>query len=238
MQIWWERNCPPPLMSNDNASPGRIRPGDLRLTTLPTTPVARHKKSFKSSSKTAVVGDQLMRLTREDIDMAFKFLDGDDKGTLNQKDLKQKLEIFFPNFTTKEYKLLISEPNFTADTLWGLIQDNLGLVKDHDPAVEAFKTFDPESTGYLDPVVLRNIMRQMGYGEMSDEDLAILIQTADANKDGKIDITDFRGMLGFYPNYQKGGGANQDGDENGHPLSPTASHSLSPRSPRSPQVAD
>ena len=175
------------------ASPGRIRPGDLKNSSC----------SPKKGAKVAFVGGEQMRVTREDVDMAFQFFDPGSKGVLKSKDLKQKLEIFFPNLTTRDYKLMISEPNFTSDTLWQLIQDNLSLMKDFDPAQEAFKTFDPEGTGYLDTNTLKQIMMDLGHGTMSDEGFTTLIQSSDLDNDGKINLSDFRGMVGFYPQFSK-----------------------------------
>ncbi len=39
--------------------------------------------------------------------------------------------------TNKEYRFLISEPNFTVDTLWNLLENN--NITNFDPVKEAFK---------------------------------------------------------------------------------------------------
>lgn len=39
------------------------------------------------------------------------------------------------------------------------------------------------------------IFEHLGYGEISDDDLAVLFQCADTDRDGKISLDDFRGML-------------------------------------------
>lgn len=39
------------------------------------------------------------------------------------------------------------------------------------------------------------MFQSLGFGEISDEDLQILVETADSDKDGKISLSDFRGML-------------------------------------------
>lgn len=45
----------------------------------------------------------------------------------------------------------------------------------------------------------------MGYGELTKEDMEILVKTADADGDGKISLEDFRSMLNFskYPNVEE-----------------------------------
>ena len=60
---------------------------------------------------------------------------------------------------------------------------------------EAFKVYDPQGTGFVDHETLRSIFENLGYGEITDEDLAVLVETADADGDGKISLDDFRGML-------------------------------------------
>ena len=37
----------------------------------------------------------------------------------------------------------------------------------------------------------------MGYGEITDDDLTVLVEAADADGDGKISLEDFRGMMRF-----------------------------------------
>ena len=59
---------------------------------------------------------------------------------------------------------------------------------------EAFKVYDPDGTGFVDTDVLRSMFENLGFGEVTDEDLMILIETGDVDKDGKINLS---GMLDF-----------------------------------------
>eukprot|EP00999_Lentomonas_sp_LEN2_P002734 NODE_606_length_1330_cov_73.290108_g567_i0.p1 GENE.NODE_606_length_1330_cov_73.290108_g567_i0~~NODE_606_length_1330_cov_73.290108_g567_i0.p1 ORF type:complete len:231 (-),score=39.03 NODE_606_length_1330_cov_73.290108_g567_i0:532-1224(-) len=136
-----------------------------------------------------------IKITREEVEAAFNFFDVSGKGILRPKDLKARLSAFYPNMTNKEYRFLISEPNFTVDTLWNLLQNN--NITNFDPVREAFKVYDPNDTGFVDPEVLKQIMSRMGYGEMTKEDMDVLIKTADVDNDGKISLEDFRNMLNF-----------------------------------------
>ena len=119
---------------------------------------------------------------------------------------------------TKEYKTLISEPNFTKETLINLLANN--ELGQYDPVKEAFKVYDPlgapslltplpwlappacterppaAGTGYVDNATLRSIFENLGYGEITDDDLSVLVETADMDKDGRISLEDFRNMLG------------------------------------------
>ena len=44
---------------------------------------------------------------------------------------------------------------------------------------------------------LRSIFTSLGYGEITEDDLAVLIETADIDRDGRISLEDFRAMLRF-----------------------------------------
>ncbi len=46
----------------------------------------------------------------------------------------------------------------------------------------------------MDTEILRSIFSNLGFGEMSDADLAILVEAADGDGDGKVSLADFRGM--------------------------------------------
>ena len=60
---------------------------------------------------------------------------------------------------------------------------------------EAFKVYDPQGTGFVDHETLRSIFENLGYGEITDEDLAVLIGCADVDGDGRISLDDFARML-------------------------------------------
>ena len=42
--------------------------------------------------------------TPEEIQAAFEFLDTDREGKISMSQLKKRLQVFFPNMTTKEYR--------------------------------------------------------------------------------------------------------------------------------------
>lgn len=134
-----------------------------------------------------------VRITREEVEEAFQFFDVSGSGVLKPRDLKARLSAFYPHMTNKEYRFLISEPNFTVDALWALLENN--TISNFDPVKEAFKVYDPNGSGYVDTEVLRQIMGRMGYGDMSREDMEVLVKTADVDGDGRISLEDFRSML-------------------------------------------
>jgi calmodulin len=78
--------------------------------------------------------------------------------------------------------LVISE--MTLDDLRELLMEN--EVTNFDPVAEAFKAYDPEGTGYVDLEVLRSIFANLGFGDITNEDLGILVEAADVDGDGKV----------------------------------------------------
>eukprot|EP01060_Flectonema_neradi_P018573 TRINITY_DN2543_c0_g1_i1.p1 TRINITY_DN2543_c0_g1~~TRINITY_DN2543_c0_g1_i1.p1 ORF type:complete len:210 (+),score=57.73 TRINITY_DN2543_c0_g1_i1:66-632(+) len=160
------------------------------------------KGDWKGKDKDSQPG---VKITREEVESAFAFFDVQGKGVLRPKDLKARLGAFYPQMTNKEYRFLISEPNFTVDTLWNLLDNN--NITNFDPIKEAFKVYDPQESGFVDPEVLQSIMSRMGYGEMTKEDMDVLVKTADVDGDGRISLEDFRSMLNFNKHAETAEGA-------------------------------
>lgn len=71
----------------------------------------------------------------------------------------------------------------------------IGAPTNFDPMRESFKVFDPNDTGFVDTHVLRLIMSRIGYGHISDEDLKVMMDIADVDKDGKISFQDWCNMV-------------------------------------------
>lgn len=46
----------------------------------------------------------------------------------------------------------------------------------------------------MDAEILRNVFDNLGFGHLSDEDLAVLVEAADGDGDGRVGIDDFRMM--------------------------------------------
>ena len=128
----------------------------------------------------------------EELDAAFEFFDVDRTGKITAANLKDRLGAFYKNLPAKEIKLLLGEGPFTKETLRSLLANNdLGA---YDPTKEAFKAYDPNNTGFVDTDTLRTIFSSLGYGEITDDDLAVLIDTADVDRDGRVSLDDFRKM--------------------------------------------
>lgn len=56
------------------------------------------------------------------------------------------------------------------------------------------QAYDPTDTGFMDTEILRSIFDNLGFGQVSYEDLAVLVEAADGDGDGRVSLQDFRGM--------------------------------------------
>ena len=94
----------------------------------------------------------------------------------------------------REYKFLMNnQSELSLDDLRSLLENN--EIKNFDPVAEAFKVYDPQETGFVDTSVLKGIFEKLGFGTITKEDIQILVDTADIDKDGKISLEDFRNMI-------------------------------------------
>ena len=135
-------------------------------------------------------------VSEDELAAAFAFFDVDGSGKITTSNLRKRLGVFYKNMPAKDYRFLMNnKPELTLEDLKELLLDN--EVTNFDPVAEAFKVYDPDGTGFVDTDVLRSMFENLGFGEVTDEDLMILIETGDVDKDGKISLSDFRGMLDF-----------------------------------------
>ena len=128
--------------------------------------------------------------------MAFAFFDGSGNGSVTAAAMHSKLAAFYDEDPEPdEVQQLCPRGEMTLDELEALVKDN--ELVDFDPVREAFRLYDPEDLGYVDPECLRLFMSNLGFQNVTDEDIEVLIETADVDGDGKIGLEDFRGMMDY-----------------------------------------
>lgn len=137
---------------------------------------------------------------KKDLKKLFEFLDVSNKKHLTEVDLRNRLSIFYRSGnkngpSSKEYKSLMNNRStLSIDDLYNILADN--ELTNFDPVQESFKTiFDPNDNGCVDTSILKQILINFGYNKITDKDLQILINIADQDRDGKININDFTNML-------------------------------------------
>ena len=146
---------------------------------------------FSMASASASGG---ITINEDELKAAFEFFDVSGSGKITLKDLKSRLGAFYKNVPIREYKFLMNnQSELTLDDLRALLENN--EIKNFDPVAEAFKVYDPQQTGFVDTTVLRGIFEKLGFGTITEEDVKILVETADVDKDGRISLEDFRKMI-------------------------------------------
>ncbi|CAE7662791.1 CPK33, partial [Symbiodinium pilosum] len=136
-------------------------------------------------------------ITEDELKVAWEFFDTSGKGKLTMSEIKRRLQTFYKDITTREVKFLLNnQPEITFDELYALLKDN--QLTNFDPVKEAFKVYaDPANSNFVDMDIVKGFFKELGYGEISDEDAKIILETADADKDQRIGIDDFRMMVPF-----------------------------------------
>ncbi|ETV70351.1 hypothetical protein H257_14041 [Aphanomyces astaci] len=162
------------------------------------------KAAFDDNSPFVVdssISDQVLRnenggvlVTKDQIRAAFDFFDVEHNGVVTMDNLKSRLGVFYKDMSTRDYRVLLNnESELTEQTLCDLLLEN--DIADYDPVAEAFRAYDPEGTGFVNLEVLSRLFESLGYGKLSDDDLRVLVATADSDKDGQLNLADFRKLL-------------------------------------------
>jgi len=93
------------------------------------------------------------------------------------------------NYEDKEKKS-VSLPEFVK-----LMNNKISKID--EIIYEAFRLFDTDGSGYISPEELRLTLLQLSNGYMSLDEIVDLVQSADTDQDGQINIEEF--MTRIYP---------------------------------------
>jgi Ca2+-binding EF-hand superfamily protein len=106
--------------------------------------------------------------------------------------------VFYLNLSLRDYIFLMNNKHeLTEAELYQLLAHNVCFdqsprtsranppktqeLMNYDPVAEAFKIYDPNDTGFIDLDVFREILGNLGFGDITDQDIKTLIDTADVD---------------------------------------------------------
>ena len=88
--------------------------------------------------------------------------------------VKEAFKVYDPNGFAAPYAPPIAPPGVGDDAT-----STCAIIQSRPPCTDT-------GTGFVDPETLRGIFSNLGYGEITDEDLKVLVNTADADGDGAL----------------------------------------------------
>ena len=144
--------------------------------------------------------DELSEEEKKDFQLAFNLFDKERTGQIAPKTLGSIMRSLGQNPTESELQEMVNEVDVDGN---GTIDFDEFLIimaktpKDNDSEdklIEAFKVFDPETTGELNVPQLRDILANLGQ-KFSEEDINQLIKDADPKEEGTVQIHDFVKMI-------------------------------------------
>jgi Ca2+-binding EF-hand superfamily protein len=139
------------------------------------SPVVRHYH-LKRNDRGGVL------VTKEQIQNLFNFIgnngaeniqNNNSIETLTLQQVQDNLTTFFPNMTSKDFKVLMGgSKQITIGEMEQLLLNN-DLVN-FDPSIESFHALDPSEAGCVNPERIKEIFVKLGYGGLSEEEMKIL----------------------------------------------------------------
>ncbi|KAK6463522.1 calmodulin [Scheffersomyces coipomensis] len=130
----------------------------------------------------------------------FRLFDKNNDGTIDQNELKTVMRALNHDPTQTEIEELIDHVDINKDGKIDFREFILILakhLKDTDEElelIEVFKIFDQDGDGKINSNELKYILFTIGE-QLQDSQINEMIEEADLNKDGVIDIDEFRELL-------------------------------------------
>ncbi len=119
-------------------------------------------------------------ISDEDMKAAFDFFDAKGTGKISCVDLRERMQSFTKKMTKKEIKTFFGSKEFiTLQEIKDIVKDNELSI---DPYTEAFSILDPTSEGFIPEERLKKIFMNLGFGDLNEEELQLLISTGDADE--------------------------------------------------------
>ena len=117
---------------------------------------------------------------------------------ITKKELKEYLGAFPKEYSQKEINFLMNgQSEMDSKQLYDLLAST--QIEDFDAVEEAFKLLDDKNQGHLTVETFKDIFKNLKLGEIAPSDEDIFNEVADFDKDGVINLEDFRKILTYKP---------------------------------------
>jgi len=173
----------------------------------PLPSIVRRLQAFNQSRRLkqvclTVIATQLQKKDIEELRQYFKSLDKNGDGTISRKELLQGLEQqakSLPGMSPEALEKLVaidSDGSGSIDyTEFLAAAIDKQVYQERDVMWNAFRTFDLDGNGKIEPHELKQIMESNNNVNLSDAKVKALVTEADKNGDGKIDFEEFMNMM-------------------------------------------
>ncbi|KAJ3103488.1 hypothetical protein HDU97_010071 [Phlyctochytrium planicorne] len=171
-------NTAPQFLKPQSPSPGG-RSNSIRFSSVYRAFSTKNEEVFRS-------------VTAEDVNLAFSRMSSDGK-KVSKEDVKQALDKFFPNLSGDMIKLFgAGKAEMTKEALVGLL---LNRTSSQDHFEDTYEMFGPPENGHLPDSSLMQMIRELNkYGMPQKGDIAAIKARFDKDKDGEINLEDFKRM--------------------------------------------
>ena len=143
-----------------------------------------------------------MKVTKDEIEDFLKEISQFGAPKISRSELKTYLEAFPKKYTQKEINFLMNgNREMDATQLYDLLAST--QIEDFDAVEEAFKLLDVNNEGKLTIETFKDIFKNLGLGDIAKSDEEIFKEVADFDKDGFINLEDFRQILTYKPGEEK-----------------------------------
>eukprot|EP00466_Bigelowiella_natans_P016731 jgi/Bigna1/89126/estExt_fgenesh1_pg.C_440052 len=149
------------------------------------------KKSKPSSKAEPLTEEQL-----DEIKEAFTLFDTNHTGTINVRELKAAMRALGFQLKREEVKKMLDDidkdgnSEITLDEFTNMMAQKMPLRDTKEEILKVFKLFDVDNSGYITLKNLRRICQELGE-QLSEQDMAEMIEEADRDQDGQISPDEF-----------------------------------------------
>eukprot|EP00892_Ulva_mutabilis_P011885 jgi/Ulvmu1/9069/UM005_0162.1 len=132
--------------------------------------------------------------TASQVTAAWKLMTRGDREGLRKRDIERIIRTFRPTTTAAEFEHIIGplKGRITFSEVKGILMSD-SIPKDFDPVLAAFRIFDRDHSSSLSPDELKSFVSQLPeVGQLSKEDMHVMMDLVDADRDGICSFNDFR----------------------------------------------